>query len=78
VTATVNVSTGGRGWGGRIILTGPHGQLLVTDRHTLPAPGSYAVTVAADGPGQYCGLDQAWDGYSQTYAYQEDVCVTAP
>ncbi|WP_269676609.1 hypothetical protein [Kitasatospora mediocidica] len=28
--------------------------------------------------GRYCGLDQAWDGYSQQWAYQEQVCVTVP
>ncbi|MEY9947632.1 hypothetical protein [Kitasatospora sp. GAS1066B] len=78
VTATVNVATGGRGWGGRIILSGPTGQLLVTGLHTLPAPGSFSVSVPGDGPGQYCGLDQAWDGFDQVWAYQEEVCVTVP
>lgn len=78
VSATMYVGTGGRGWYGRIVITGPNGTLLVTPRTTLGVPAQYTVTVPADGPGQYNALDQVWDGYNQIYSYQEDVTLTAP
>jgi hypothetical protein len=77
-TASVEVSSGGRGWYGYVELTGPNGSLAKTTTHSSGAPSTVSVSYSEANPpsGQYCAIDWRWDVYHSTYFQEASYCTS--